>query len=167
MQGQDTNWIAYGIGLVIAVAIIAFRSHRMSKPRELSFGRLLLVPLLILAITASTLAQHPPAGLDVVWLGLAFVAGAAVGWQRGRLMKIWIDADTGKTMIQGSVWAIVFLVALVAMRMALRAGLAYEAEAGAFDPALVSSLFMVFALGLFGTQQAEMGLRAKRLRETA
>ena len=42
-----------------------------------------------------------------------------------------------------------------------------EANAGAIDMGLVNGLFVVFALGLFGTQRAEMAVRASRLKQAA
>jgi hypothetical protein len=110
-----------------------------------------------------TLAQFPPHGLDWAWLALALLLGVALGWQRGRLMKIWIDPESGALMTQGSGWALVFLVVLLVLRMALREGLVMEANAGAIDMGLINSAFVVFALGLFGTQRGEMALRATRL----
>lgn len=149
--------------LVIGV-VLFFRVRRMGVKRPFTLETLWIVPTIFLAITGLTLVQFPPRGLDLAWLGVALVLGAALGWQRGRLMKIWVDPEGGGLMTQGSGWAVVFLVALLVLRMVLREGLVMEADAGLIDIGLINSAFVVFAFGLFGTQRAEMALRAKRLK---
>jgi hypothetical protein len=148
--------------LVIGV-VLFFRVRRMSVKRPFKLGTLWIVPAIFLAISGMTLAQFPPHGLDWAWLAAALLLGAALGWQRGRLLKIWVDPESGSLMTQGSGWALVFLVVLLVLRMALREGLVMEANAGAIDIGLINSAFVVFAFGLFGTQRGEMALRATRL----
>lgn len=150
--------------LVIGV-VLFFRARRMSVKRPLNLGTLWIVPVVFVAIGAITLAQFPPHGTDWLWLGLALVLGVALGWQRGRLMKIWVEPESGRLMTQGSGWALVFLVVLIVLRMVLRTGLTMEARTGAVSPALINSTFVFFAIGLFGTQRGEMALRALRLRK--
>ncbi|WP_095013019.1 CcdC protein domain-containing protein [Tsuneonella mangrovi] len=165
MNGQAPNVYTIGVMLLVIAIALAFRARRMARPMPLSTRSLVIVPLLFAAITAATLAQFPPQGMGWLWVGLSFAAGAALGWQRGKLMKIWIEKDTGKAMAQGSMWALIFLGVLIVGRGALRMGLDYEAQSGAVDAGLVSDAFVVFALGLFGVQRIEMAIRAKRLRE--
>jgi len=149
--------------LVIGV-VLFFRVRRMSVKRPFKLGSLWIVPAIFLALTGLTLAQSPPRGMDWAWIALALLLGVALGWQRGRLMKIWVDPESGSLMTQGSGWALVFLVALLVVRMMLRESLVMEASAGAIDIGLINSAFVVFALGLFGTQRVEMALRAQRLK---
>jgi hypothetical protein len=58
---------------------------------------------------------------------------------------------------------LLFLVALILLRVGLRSGLEMEAEAWAVSPALINDGFILFALGLFGVMRVEMALRATRL----
>lgn len=162
-----SNIYSIVIPLLVIGAVLFFRVRRMGVKRPLKLGTLWVVPGIFLVIGGLTLAQFPPHGLDGVWLVLALLLGSALGWQRGRLMKIWIDPESGGLMTQGSGWALVFLVVLLALRMLLREGLVMEANAGAIDMGLVNGLFVVFALGLFGTQRAEMAVRASRLKQAA
>ena len=148
--------------LVIGV-VLFLRMRRMSVKRPFNLGTLWIVPAVFLAITVLTVAQFPPHGMDWAWFALSLLLGAALGWQRGRMMKLWVDPESGHLMTRGSGWAMIFLVALIVLRMALREGLTMEAQAGAFDAGLINGVFTVFALGLFGTQRAEMALRARRL----
>lgn len=165
MPPQPNSWLPIAIGAAVAMVVLYFRSRRLVTPRPLTPGRLWIVPVLMAAIFASTLYQHPPAGLDWVWLVLVLVVGGVLGWHRGKLIRIWRDPESGQVMAQGSILAVIFLVALVVIRFALRAGLAYEGAE--VDAALFGNLFIAFAVGLFGVQRAEMALRAKRLEDSA
>lgn len=164
MQSAPPNLFAVLASLIVVVGVLLFRARRMSVKRPLKPGSLWIVPAIFLGIAALTLAQFPPRGLDWVWNGVALVLGAALGWQRGRLMKIWVEPDSGRLMTQGSGWAIVFLVGLIVVRTLLRTGLAMEAGTWAISPALINDVFVIFAFGLFATQRAEMALRAQRLK---
>jgi membrane protein CcdC involved in cytochrome C biogenesis len=158
-----SNIYSIVIPLLVIGVVLFFRVRRMSVKRPLKLGTLWIVPAIFFVIGALTLAQFPPHGMDSAWLAVALLLGVALGWQRGRLMKIWVDPESGGLMTQGSGWALVFLVVLLALRMLLREGLVMEANAGAIDMGLINGLFVIFGFGLFGTQRAEMALRAMRL----
>jgi hypothetical protein len=150
------------IGLIVLV-VLFFRIRGMSRKRPLNVNTLWVIPAVFVGIAALNFYQYPPTWADAPWLAVAFLLGAALGWQRGRLMKIWAEPD-GQLMMQGTPWAILFLVALIALRAALRSGLEMEAEEWAISPALINDGFIVFALGLFGVMRVEMWVRAVRLR---
>lgn len=158
-----SNFYSIIIPILVIGVVLLFRVRRMRVKQPLKLGSLWMVPGIFLVIAGLTLAQFPPRGLDWAWLTVALLLGAALGWQRGRLMKIWVDPESGRLMTQGSGWALVFLVVLLVLRMALREGLIMEANAGAIDMGLINSAFVVFAFGLFGTQRGEMAMRAARL----
>nr|WP_166175986.1 CcdC protein domain-containing protein [Altererythrobacter segetis] len=162
-SSPPSNIYSIVIPILVIGVVLFFRVRRMKVQRPLKLGTLWVVPAIFLVVSGLTLAQFPPHGLDWAWLALALLLGAALGWQRGRLMKIWVDPESGGLMTQGSGWALVFLVVLLVLRMALREGLVMEADAGAIDIGLINSAFVVFAFGLFGTQRGEMALRATRL----
>jgi hypothetical protein len=159
----QTPLMGYVIFGVVIIVVLYFRTRSMARKRPLRFETLWIVPALFLAITGYTLFEMPPAILDLPWLAVAAVLGAALGWQRGRLMKIWVEPEDGRLMVQGSPWALIFLVAIILTRMALKSGLEMEAQSWAISPALLNDGFVVFALGLFGVMRAEMALRAARL----
>ena len=105
--------------------------------------------------------QLPPFG----WVGLAclvaFAIGAAVGWQRGKMMEIHIDSETHALNQKASPAAMLFLVALIAVRALGRGLLGSEGV----SPAMLTDPLIAFALGMFSLTRLEMYLRAKRMLE--
>jgi hypothetical protein len=166
MQSPPQNLLAIVAPLIVVVVVLVIRGRRMTVKRPLKPNMLWVMPAVFLGIAALSLAQFPPRGLDYLWLAVALVLGAVLGWQRGRLMKIWIEPETGQLVTQGSGWAVAFLVVLLVLRWVLRTGLQYEAGEGAIDPALINNAFVLFAVGLFAVQRAEMAIRASRLRKS-
>lgn len=165
-QPGQTPVSAYVIMGLLILVVLVFRMRGMRRKQPLDLGRIWIIPLVFLAVAAVNFWQFPPTWADAPWLALALLLGGALGWQRGRLMHIWKEPD-GQLMMQGSPWAILFLVALIAMRAALRSGLEMEREAWAISPALINDAFIVFALGLFGVMRVEMWVRANRLKNGA
>ena len=166
MQPAQPSPIIYLVAIIFVLAMFLFRGRRMIARRPLKPGTLWIVPAVFLAVTALNFYQFPPHAADWPWLIAVMLVGAALGWQRGRLMDITVDSESGELMVQGSRWAVIFLAALILIRMAVRGGLNLEAQAGVISPALINDGFVIFALGLFGTQRAEMALRAARLAKT-
>ncbi|MEI9963756.1 MAG: hypothetical protein WDM92_02725 [Caulobacteraceae bacterium] len=121
------------------------------------------LPALVLAATVAAMAPSPPRGLDWAWLALALVVGSVLGWYRGRMMHIEVDPQTHALNTRASPAAVMFIIALVAIRYALRALAVGEAHAWHVSVALITDGFLVFALGLLGLQRVEMWLRATRL----
>jgi hypothetical protein len=157
---QNAQLIASLIAIVLVIVLMAFRMRKMMRQVPLKLHRLWIGPVILLALAGLTLAQLPPRPKDWIWLVLALVLGAALGWQRARLMNISIDpADRGlKT--QANPIAVYFLIGLVLLRTSLRAGLRFEAG---LDPFLVNDAFILFGAGLFVAQNMELALRARRL----
>jgi hypothetical protein len=163
VQSANPPLLAYAISGVLLIVVLYFRMRRLSKPRRLRIGTLWIIPALFLLITVGNFVGYPPSAGDIPWLVVAFALGAVLGWQRGKLMKIWVAPEGGELMMQGSPWAIIFLVVLILLRMLLRGGLALEADSWAISPALINDGFVIFALGLFGVMRVEMALRAVKL----
>lgn len=167
MQSAPPNLFAIVVPLIVVVFILVIRGRRMIVKRPLRLSTLRMVPAIFAGITALSLVEFPPRGNEWALLAMALVLGVVLGWQRGRLMKIWIDQESGELVTQGSGWAVAFLVVLIVLRTMLRTGMQFEASAGAITPALINNVFVVFALGLFGTQRAEMALRTQLLKDGA
>ena len=104
-----------------------------------------------------------PHGLGWLWAGLAFAAGGAIGWYRGTAMRISVDPETHALNQTSSPLAMLFILALIAVRFAIRAGAAYEAGIGKVDVALITDCLVAFALGLLSMTRLEMYLRGSRL----
>src|SRR3954451_24599451 len=162
------TWISYAITIGIVVIAMALRMRRMSRMRPLKLDRLWIVPAIYLAGSALMFWQPPPIG----WVAIACVAGlligAAVGWQRGRMMHIHVDPETHALNQKASPAAMLFLLALIAVR-ALGRGLLGRGllGSGGVSPAMLTDPLIAFALGMFTLTRVEMYLRAKRLLEAA
>jgi hypothetical protein len=157
------SWSSYAITIGIILVVMALRVRGMSKTRPLKLGGLWIVPALYLLVAAVMFAELPPKG----WVAVATIAcaavGAAVGWQRGKMMHIHVDPETHALNQRASPAAMMFLVLLIFVRMAAR-GLVPQ---GSVSPAMLTDPLIAFALGMFTLQRVEMYLRARRLLEEA
>ena len=158
------SWISYAITIGIIVVVMTLRMRRMGQMRPLKLETLWVVPVLYLAVAALMFWSLPPTG----WVAIASVAalliGAAVGWQRGKMMQIHVDPDTHALNQKASPAAMFFLIALVIVRSGARAVLG---NSGGASPAMLTDPLIAFALGMFTLTRIEMYLRAKRLLEEA
>jgi membrane protein CcdC involved in cytochrome C biogenesis len=158
------TWASYAITIGIIVVVMAMRLRRAGQMRPLKLGSLWIVPVLYLAVAAIMFAQLPPTGWVAIASAAALLIGAAVGWQRGNMMHIHVDPETHALNQKASPAAMLFLVALIVVRMLARGIIGAE---GAVSPAMLTDPLIAFALGMFTLQRVEMYVRAKRLIEEA
>lgn len=160
MQGPQ-SLTSYLISFGVIVLVIALRWRRLSRAQPLTLERLWIFPAILVAVTVALYWAHPPRGWAWAFCAGALLLGAALGWQRGRLMTITIDPDTHALNQRASPAALLFLVALIVARQGARAA----AQTGSFhiDPVAVTDVLLAFALGLFVTTRLEMYLRGKAL----
>jgi len=158
------TWVSYAITIGIIVIVMALRLRRAGQMRPLKLGSLWVVPVLYLAVAAIMFAQLPPTGWVTIACGVALLIGAAVGWQRGKMMHIHVDPETHALNQKASPAAMLFLVALIVVRMLARGMMGAE---GAVSPAMLTDPLIAFALGMFTLQRVEMYLRARRLLDEA
>ena len=160
---QPNGIVQYLIPIGVFIVIFAFRARRMSQMRPLRLETLWVVPAIYLAIVAANFAAKPPT--PVAWgaSALALLVGAAIGWQRGRLMQIHVDPQTHALNQKASPWAILFLMAIVLIKLAVQG----EGRAVGFDVNLVTDAALALALGMFSATRVEMFLRARRLLDEA
>jgi membrane protein CcdC involved in cytochrome C biogenesis len=158
------TWASYAITIGIIVVVMAMRLRRAGQMRPLKLGSLWIVPVLYLAVAAIMFAQLPPTGWVAIASAAALLIGAAVGWQRGKMMHIHVDPETHALNQKASPAAMLFLVALIVVRMLARGIIGAE---GAVSPAMLTDPLIAFALGMFTLQRVEMYVRAKRLLEEA
>ena len=167
MQAQDAQgWISYAVTAIIIGIVFAVRWRRMSVVKPLKLERLWIFPALYAAVALSMFTMYPPHGLAWLFCALALVMGAALGWQRGKMMRITIDPDSHALNTTSSPAAVLFLVAIVAVRTGARAVVG-DGHALHLDAVAITDMLVALALGLFTTQRIEMYLRAKRMLETA
>ena len=155
--------LQYLIPLVVFAVIFAFRARRMSQIRPLKLERLWIVPAVYLVLVTATFVMKPPSMLAWLVSLPALGVGAALGWQRGRLMAITVDPDTHALNQKGSPIAILFLFGIIAVKTIA------QREGGAMggDAMLVTDAALAFGLGMFTMTRVEMYLRARRLLDHA
>ena len=158
------SWITYAITIGIIVVVLALRMRGMSKMRPLKLGALWIVPALYLAVAVFMFVQLPPTGWVAIASAVGVAIGAAVGWQRGKMMHIHVDPETHALNQKGSPAAMIFLVALILVRSGARAVLGQDSN---ISPAMLTDPLIAFALGMFTLTRLEMYIRAKRLLEEA
>jgi hypothetical protein len=163
MQTTQLNVVTYIIAAVVVILLLFFRMRRMKRSTPLRWKRLWIAPAILLVMAAITLTQFPPKLLDWTWLGLAFLIGGALGWQRGRLMNIAMNPTSRTLTTQPTPMAFYFLLGLIVIRLGLRTGLGLEAQVWGLSPAFINDVFVIFATGLFMAQGLEMAIRARRL----
>jgi membrane protein CcdC involved in cytochrome C biogenesis len=156
------SWTSYAITIGIIVIIMALRLRRMGKMRPLNLGSLWVVPAVYLVVAALMFVQLPPTGWVAIASGIGLLIGAAVGWQRGKMMHIHVDPETHALNQKASPAAMLFLIALIIVRMGARSVLGQQ---GGVSPAMLTDPLIAFALGMFTLTRLEMYLRAKRLLE--
>jgi membrane protein CcdC involved in cytochrome C biogenesis len=158
------SWITYAITIGIIVIVLGLRMRRMGKMRPLKLGSLWIVPALYLVVAALMFVQLPPTGWVAIASAVGLAIGAAVGWQRGKMMHIHVDPETHSLNQKASPAAMMFLIALIVVRVGARSVLGQESNV---SPAMLTDPLIAFALGMFTLTRLEMYLRAKRLLDEA
>lgn len=160
---QPHGWMPIVVPLAIFAVIMAIRAPRLMQRRPLHVDRLWIVPLIFLVFPVLVFVRTPPTPLGWALAALGLAVGAGLGWQRGKLMRIDYDAATGTLMQKGSIWALVFIAILFALRLltqnegtALGGGIAL----------LVLDGLAPLSFGMFTVQRIEMYLRATKLLAT-
>lgn len=162
--GQPHPLIGYVIMAVVLSIVLIVRVRRVNQVRPLKVERLWVVPAVYLVLTLLTFATTPPDAAGWALCALAFVIGGALGWQRGRLMRIDVDPETHAVTMVQSPAALFFIVILIAIRSGMRSASQYGAIGFLhMSPATLTDILVAFGLGLFTAQRVEMFLRARRL----
>ena len=161
-QPVHQGWISYAITIGIVLIVFALRMRRMGQMRPLKLETLWVVPVIYLAVGALMFWSLPPTGWVAMACAIALLIGAAVGWQRGKMMQIHVDPETHSLNQKASPAAIIFLVALILVRSGARTLLG---QTSGVSPAMLTDPLIAFALGMFTLTRVEMYLRAKRLLE--
>jgi hypothetical protein len=159
----DQKTLNYILLAVVVGGLMIVRMRRMSRTQPLKLERLWILPAVLLVGAVAALIQLPPHPQDWPWLVAALAVGAGLGWIRGSMMAITIEADTHALNTRASPAAIVLLLAVFALRFGLRAALARNAGAWHIGAALITDAFILFAVGLLCVQRVEMAIRAMRL----
>lgn len=164
MPHQGGNWLTALLPFVIIAVVVGLRLRSMSRERPLKVETLWVVPVVYLALVGWMLFALPPTVVGWGLLVLGLVVGAALGWHRGKLIRIDRNAETGELRQKASPLAMILLLALIALKLGARA---IFGETAAGHPAsgamLLTDTFIGFALGLLSATRLELYLRAKRI----
>jgi membrane protein CcdC involved in cytochrome C biogenesis len=151
--------ITAAITLAIVVLVIALRWRRMNRAVPLKPGRLWFLPTLYAGLVAAMYARFPPNGWNWAFCLLALALGGALGWQRGRTMRIEVDPVSHELRQTASPAALLFIVVVMVARRSAQAGAGWLH----LDMMAITDMLLAFALGLIAMQRVEMFLRARRL----
>jgi hypothetical protein len=165
---QPNQWFSYAITAVVVLVVLALRMRNMSRMRRLRLETLWIVPGIYLVFAAVMFYEFSPTGLAWLVCAAALAIGAAIGWQRGKLMQIHVDPATHTVNQKASPAAFLFIIVLIVVRMGARSMLVGGGSYGLhLNTMLITDVLIAFALGLFAATRLEMYLRAKRLLEEA
>jgi hypothetical protein len=140
------------------------RIRSMRGERPLKLQTLWVVPLVLLVVAGSMFWALPPPPIGWALAAAGLAVGAFLGWYRGRLIHIERKAGTGELTQRASPLAMIFLVAIIALKLGARAIFGETAAAQPTSGAmLLTDTFIGFAIGLLSATRIEMYLRAKRL----
>ena len=164
MNAHGGNWLTALLPFVIILVVVALRLRSMGRERPLNVGTLWIVPAVYLLLVASMLFSLPPTPQGWALFAVGTVAGAVLGWHRGKLIRIERNAENGKLMQRASPLAMLLLVALVLLKLGARAIFGDSAATQPGSAAiLLTDTFIGFALGLLSATRLELYLRAKRI----
>jgi len=166
MNPHGGSWLTTALPFVVLALVVAWRFRSMSKERPLNIGTLWVVPAIYLALMASLIIALPPHAAGWAVMAAGIVAGAVLGWHRGKLIRIERNAETGQLMQQASPLAMVLLLILIALKFGMREVFGDSAAAHPSSAAmLVTDGFIGFALGLLSATRLELYLRARSILE--
>lgn len=151
------------VSIAVVLVIFAFRFRQMSRSTPFNPNLAVLYPVVICAFGAWFVWRVQPVGMEWIYVAIALLVGAGLGWMRASTVKMSVDPASGRLMAQGSLMAILFLVVLFVIRTVLR--MVLTAEAGAIGLRLIMAdvIFMMLAVGLLVARALEMSLRGRKL----
>jgi len=147
-----------GIAVVILIA-------RNARPRKLRIERLWIRPVLFIAIMGASLVAAAPAPTvaNIALLAAAGLLGAALGWQRGRLMQIHIHPETHDLTMRASPLGLVFILVLLGARYGLRSFMGESSQILGVSLIAAADAFVLLTVAMMVVQGIEMWLRASRM----
>ena len=154
--------LSYLIPLGIAAVVLVLRN---SRPRRLKIERLWTLPVIYVLLVGVSLYEAPPplTPLTVAILVGAVAIGAALGWQRGRLMQIHIHPETHDLTSRASPIGLLFIFAILVVRVGARDLLAGSAERLHLPLIAITDGFLLLAIAMLSVQRLEVWQRASRM----
>ena len=162
---MDQQTTGYLVAFTVIALFMGLRIWRGSRARKLKVERMWIRPVIILVFLALSIYGQPPPMTAPVLAGLAVATaiGVAMGWYRGRMVKVSIDPATHDLTSRASPWGILIFLGLIIVRIAVRLVLREEHDvAGIPVVAIVDGLTLLYAGNVVGLQ-VEVWLRARKL----
>ena len=155
--------------LLVALVVIGLVARRSLRARALKVERLWIRPVIFALIVSATVGASPLPldGVSLAVIAVSLVLGVAMGWQRGKFMRITVDPETHALTSQASPLGMVFILAILGLRVALRGALLESHSAFGISAAAVTDGLVILLGGMMVAQGAEMWLRAQRLLDEA
>lgn len=162
-MGQH-SWTYYAwVGGCLALAFF-IRYKRLGKAWRLRPGTLWVIPTIFILIAAAIYWEHPPAGIDWLWIAGGGIFGCGVGWWRAAQVEIYIDPASGELLQRSSLGALLVLGAIMAVRWLMHLAILWGDAEWHFGAILISDIFVAMAVGALGAYRIELYRRARRLR---
>lgn len=153
------SYIPYLIMLLVLGLVV----RRSLRGRRIKVDTLWIIPVMLILAAGSMIAQSPPHDpKNIAGLVIATLLGVGVGWQRGKLTRINLDAETGVLTSQASPAAVLLIVGLFAARFGLRAWMAEHPGQGE-DWVTATDALVLFGAATVIVARLEMWLRCRRL----
>jgi hypothetical protein len=148
------------LGVVLLVVLL-----RNSRARALKIERLWVMPAIYMVMLVSALYAYPPpvTVLSIGILVLSFLIGAGIGWQRGRFTQVHIHPETGDLSSRASPIGLIFIFAILAVRVVGRGFLATHAGDLHLPILAVTDGFFVLAVSMLSVQRLEVWMRASKM----
>jgi Protein of unknown function (DUF1453) len=148
------------LGVILLVVLL-----RNSRARSLKIERLWVLPAIYMAMLVSALYAEPPpvTVLSIAILVLSFLIGAGIGWQRGRFTQVHIHPETGELSSRASPIGLIFIFAILAVRIVGRNFLTTQASGLHLPILAVTDGFFVLAVSMLSVQRLEVWMRASRM----
>ncbi len=113
---MDPKQLQTFLPIIIIAVVFALRFRSLNKPRPFNLRRLWISPAIMLALVLVVLVSFPPTGLGWLAVLAGLAIGAVAGIKRGQLMQLERDPVTGKLLIRQSPAALLFVIAIFAVR---------------------------------------------------
>lgn len=159
---MNQQTIGTAIGMAVAIGVILWRNR---KARPLRLRWLWVRPAIILVLAAVAIAAAPPPmTLASVAAMLATSAvGAALGWWRGRFIRVDVDPATREVSAQSSPLGVAFIVAILGLRLLVRGAAGAGSSPFGLPTVAITDGLLLMAAAIILVQSLEVGLRARRL----
>lgn len=144
--------------VVIIILLLQLRTRRVRL-----FG-LVIMPLFMLLFTLPLVAIGlSPGLLGIIFIGLGFIIGAGIGLAVGSMMEVKVDEKDGSMVLKGSMLAVLLWAAIIGLKIY---GKDLLNGIGIIDMGLVTSMFLMMAVGSMITRRGFLYWRYLQMKKT-